>query len=66
VGVFCYFVCVLLVLLCGLGYNLPVPLKASLLVEIIVAGFRSSPTVPLPSLAVVLQQHPFPSGCCFY
>jgi hypothetical protein len=66
VGVFCNFVCVLLVLLCGLSYNLPVPLKASLLVEIIIAGFRSSPTVPLRYLAMVLQQQPSPGGCCFY
>jgi hypothetical protein len=66
VGVFCNFVCVLLVLLCGLGYNLPVPLKAVLLVEIIVAGFRFSPTVPLRSLAVVLLQQPSLGDCCFY
>jgi hypothetical protein len=59
---------ILLVLLCSLGYNLPVPLKAGLLVEIIVVGFRSSPTNHLRSLAVVFQQQPSPKGdgCCFY
>jgi hypothetical protein len=66
VGVLCTFVCVLLVLFCGLGYNLPVSLKAGLLVEIIVIKFRSSPTDPLRSLAVVLLQQPSSSGCCFY
>jgi hypothetical protein len=65
VGSFCTFVCVLLLLFCGLGYNLTVSLKAGLLEEIIVTGFRSSPTDPLRSLAVVLQQHPSSGGCCF-
>jgi hypothetical protein len=51
VGVFCTFVCVLLVLFCGLSF---------------VIGFRSSPTNPLRSLAVVLLQQPSPGGCCFY
>jgi hypothetical protein len=66
VGVFCFFVCVLLVLLRGLGYNLSIPLKVVLLVEIIVVGFRSSPSVPLRSLAMVLLQQPSLGGCCFY
>jgi hypothetical protein len=66
VGVFCNYVCVLLFLLCGLGYNLLVPLKADQLVEIIVTGFCSSPTDLLQSLAVVLQQQPSPGGYCFY
>lgn len=63
-GSFCTFICVLLLLFYGLGYNLTVPLKVDLLEEII-AGFRSSPTDPLRSLAVVLQQHPSSGGCCF-
>jgi hypothetical protein len=66
VSVFCTFVCVLLVLLCGLGNNLRVPSQAGLLVEIIVFGFRSSPIDPLQSLAVVLLQQPSPGGYCFY
>jgi hypothetical protein len=64
VGSFCTFVCVLLLLFCGLSYNLTVSLKADLLEEII-AGFRSSPTDPVRSLAVVFQQHPSSGGCCF-
>lgn len=63
-GSFCTFICVLLLLFYGLGYNLTVHLKADLLEEII-AGFRSSPTDPLRSLAVVLQQHPSSGGCFF-